>query len=400
MSSKIDPQARLPLALFQNVLIFAGNLPFAARVSKSWSRLAKNPETERLFYRALFEAYMCTPSLNLYARRSLIFWKQGDQAYLLIDRTIQLIWRVVNQLDKGILPGVRMPRSLDPLSPARLAWFARHNECDTCESSILFFERLAIQLPAARKRQVTLVGKPLQKAIDIRTWCEENRALLAKMKQLDLSELGLTCLPAEICFFSNLEKLDLSNNYLVSLPPELGFLTKLRSLQLKNNALFKLPKELGLLQRLQRLNVSYNMLSCLPAETLQLKELLHLRLEGNCFVSFPREVCGLSALTFLNLSMNQMVEISESIGNLHQLTHLYLNDNRIHYLPATLAKLSALTRLDVRSNAEGCFAAPELLSSSSPIIQNALLAAELHDSAPVVSFFSTAFFRGLLSLGD
>lgn len=401
MGSKIDPNAKLPVSLFQNVLMFAGNLPFAARVSKKWSLMAKNPETERLFYRAIFQAYMRTPSLNLYVRRSLFFWKEGDQAYALIDRTIRLIWRDVSRIDNGLQCTMQRAGCLDPFSPCRLTKVAKQVEHDMCESSILFFERLAVKFSPARKRQNTLQGKPIQKAIDIRTWCEENRALLSGIKELDLRGIGLTFLPAEICFFPNLERFNASNNFLTSLPQEIALLSKLTTLELRNNTLLKLPREIGLLQNLQHLVVSHNMLTCLPVEIAQLTQLTLLHLEGNCFIDFPREVCLLPSLLELNLAMNRIVELPESIRNLRSLVHLYLNDNRLHYLPAELAKLKALIQLDVRANDQSCFAASELLCSDNPTIQNALLAAELYDSTTlIVSFFSTAFFRGLLSLTE
>ena len=48
-----------------------------------------------------------------------------------------------------------------------------------------------------------------------------------KGTSLDLSDLGLTSLPAEMGRLTNLKQLQLDHNQLTSLPPEIGRLAKL-----------------------------------------------------------------------------------------------------------------------------------------------------------------------------
>jgi Leucine-rich repeat (LRR) protein len=61
--------------------------------------------------------------------------------------------------------------------------------------------------------------------------------------ELNLSNLGLTALPAEIGQLTNLQILHLANNQLTSLPPEMSQLSNLQVLELEGNPLTMPPAD-------------------------------------------------------------------------------------------------------------------------------------------------------------
>ncbi|KIC71996.1 hypothetical protein DB41_AB00020, partial [Neochlamydia sp. TUME1] len=101
----------------------------------------------------------------------------------------------------------------------------------------------------------------------LRDWIEEN---CKNTTALDLSGVGLTYLPSEICQLSRLQGLKLSQNQLTSLPGEIGQLSELQALNLNQNQLTSLPVEIEQLSQLGELNLNQNQLTSLPAEIGQL----------------------------------------------------------------------------------------------------------------------------------
>jgi len=101
---------------------------------------------------------------------------------------------------------------------------------------------------------------------------------------LDLSNRGLTAIPADVFSRSALERLDLSNNRLSGAPQaEIRHLQKLKYLDLSKNNLTGLPAELGQLKNLEVLDVSNNKLTGLPMELGNLTQLRVFDISGNAY---------------------------------------------------------------------------------------------------------------------
>lgn len=99
---------------------------------------------------------------------------------------------------------------------------------------------------------------------------------------VDMSNRGLTSLPAELFDRTDIERLVLSNNNLTgSLPAEVNKLKNLKFLDLSNNQMTGLPAELGQLKNLEVINVSNNKLTGLPLELGNLNRLQILDVSGN-----------------------------------------------------------------------------------------------------------------------
>lgn len=78
------------------------------------------------------------------------------------------------------------------------------------------------------------------------------------LTSLDLSNKGLTSIPAEIGRNKSLKILNLSHNNLTGIPAEIGQLSNLEVLDLSYNKLTGLPYELGNLKNLKTLNLTGN----------------------------------------------------------------------------------------------------------------------------------------------
>lgn len=176
---------------------------------------------------------------------------------------------------------------------------------------------------------------------------------------LDLSRLGLACLPPKIGQLAKLTDLNLANNQLRSLPPELGQLASLSRLDLSNNPLASLPPELGRLASLTLLYLSNNPLGSLPPEFGQLASLTRLDLSNNPLQALPPELGQLANLTRLDLSNNRLTALPPELGQLTSLTRLYLSNNQLRALPPQLGQLASLTRLYLSNNNLGALP-PEL----------------------------------------
>lgn len=106
-----------------------------------------------------------------------------------------------------------------------------------------------------REGTVRLTGDDHQKAETIRTWMNENPALLERVRQL---VMGIcTPLPIEILRFQNLSKLVCMFCELRQLPSELAKLP-LRHLDLRNNYLESIPSAIEQIKSLEFLDISSN----------------------------------------------------------------------------------------------------------------------------------------------
>lgn len=133
---------------------------------------------------------------------------------------------------------------------------------------------------------------------------------IAKVRQsqateLDLRNLKLETVPAEVWTLDWLTTLNLEANELTSLPPEIGQLTHLKKLDLRLNRLTMLPPEIGQLTSLQFLDLGRNQLSVLPSEIGQLITLEYLSLRLNPLTTLPPEIGYLYPLQLLLLDRNE-----------------------------------------------------------------------------------------------
>ena len=103
-------------------------------------------------------------------------------------------------------------------------------------------------------------------------------------ERLNLSNQGLTSLPADVLSMTQLTDLNLSNNKLTgALPAEIRRLSKLRNLNVSHNQMTGIPAEIGQLSRLETLDHSYNQITGMPYEIGNLTNLKTLNLTGNDF---------------------------------------------------------------------------------------------------------------------
>lgn len=109
-------------------------------------------------------------------------------------------------------------------------------------------------------------------------------------KVLDLTELGLTCVPPEIGMIATLEVLGLFGNQLTSVPPEIGQLANLTRLDLSSNQLTSVPPEIGQLSKLTLLALNSNQLTSLPPALRQLSKLHWFYLSENRKLKLPASV--------------------------------------------------------------------------------------------------------------
>jgi hypothetical protein len=171
-----------------------------------------------------------------------------------------------------------------------------------------------------------------------------------RLLRLNLADLGLVQLPAELWQFTSLQELDLGENPLSSLPTELGQLINLEWLGLDQNQLSSLLAELGQLVNLQELFLGENQLSSLPAELGQLANLQVLDLSQNQLSSLPGELGQLVNLRWLGLHQNQLNSLPVELGQLINLQTLFLRKNHLSTLPAELGQLINLEWLGLDEN--------------------------------------------------
>ncbi|MEI7652600.1 MAG: leucine-rich repeat domain-containing protein [Verrucomicrobiota bacterium] len=183
--------------------------------------------------------------------------------------------------------------------------------------------RTALETSLNTWAQGALVGENRLEAVRRILACYENQH-----ESLDLFNLGLNTLPAEIGRLTNLKTLNLDNNQLTTLPSEIGSLTNLKTLNLSENQLTTLPSEIGRLTNLQVLALDCNQFSTLPSEIGRLTNLKTLNLSGNQLSTIPAELKHLTNLTDLYLDrtlVNQVALNPRDIGNIR-----FLPDDHDH----------------------------------------------------------------------
>jgi hypothetical protein len=168
--------------------------------------------------------------------------------------------------------------------------------------------------------------------------------------KLDLSECGLTSVPAQVFELTELEELSLAGNNISVLPPEIGKLTLLERLQLSGNELKRLPEEIGELKALKGLWVHGNRLQSLPESLSKLTNLVQLSIAGNEIEALPKEIGSLASLKELAAAGNKIKTIPEDLEGLKSLEILGLYGNDLRSLPSSIGTLAALKELWVQGN--------------------------------------------------
>lgn len=236
---------------------------------------------------------------------------------------------------------------------------------------LIFFEAVVKELEKEEADipcldQIESIETLLNKASEVREWCQKNEETLLKVESLNFHySLGspgaikvikkleydlLTSLPEEIGLFKNLKHLNLEHNLLTSLPKEIGQLTNLQKLRLNNNLLIALPNEIGQLTNLQTLSLNNNLLTSLPNEIGQLANLQALWLCNNLLSCLPKEIGNLAKLESLYIEDNEFIFLPAEIGNLMELTDLWLYNNPLISLPTEMVKLEKLEEINIGRN--------------------------------------------------
>lgn len=187
---------------------------------------------------------------------------------------------------------------------------------------------------------------------EIRLWMHgrEGQQVLRRIRDLNLCEDQLTCVPGEIALFLGLRELDLANNRLTWLPEGcFQGLLHLHDLDLAGNALRYLPENLfrGLF-RLRSLGLGANDLAWLPENLfLGLNNLQSIFLYGNQLTFLPENLFqGLTLLEDIYLESNCLGQLPENLlKGLNRLRALYLDHNVLDILPGKF--LQGNSRLEV-----------------------------------------------------
>lgn len=214
--------------------------------------------------------------------------------------------------------------------------------------------------------------------------------------KLDLSDMGLTYLPAEVMRFqlttgvqcTGLTSLILDGNDMDWLPGYLRQMTTLTVLSLRNCKFTKLPYFIGDLHNLKVVALEGNDISVppndivrrgvgamlaymravegswwtkeldiagqrfeqVPLEVCAVDSLTSLRMHNQMFKTVPDQIKALTSLTHLNLQHCAIVELPDNISGLYSLRELIINNNRLLTLPAGIGMCTALTELRAHEN--------------------------------------------------
>jgi len=137
---------------------------------------------------------------------------------------------------------------------------------------------------------------------------------------------------------NKIQELDLSNKGLTSLPAEIGELTHLKILNLSYNNLTELPSSICNLISLEKLFLNRNHISRLPIGLSNLFDLIELDLSYNPLVKLPREIGHLCNLEFFDASYCELRTLPIEISNLINIKELNVDENPLTFPPQKVAK--------------------------------------------------------------
>lgn len=164
------------------------------------------------------------------------------------------------------------------------------------------------------------------------------KAKETRSTQLDLSDCGLTEIPAEVFELTQLQTLILGKNYQQNEP------------QSQRNRLTFLPYDLTMLKNLQGLGLAFNDFSVFPNEVLRLPKLTTLMLNDNQLAILPSEIGDMEQLHILGLNNNLLAALPNAIGLLRRLKILGVANNYLSDLPDGFQYFQALEQLGLSGN--------------------------------------------------
>jgi Leucine-rich repeat (LRR) protein len=162
---------------------------------------------------------------------------------------------------------------------------------------------------------------------------------------LDLSNQGLTSLPAELSSLENLISLNLAGNDIKFLPSEMTALRNLTYVDLSGNRSIETDrtiKHLALHANIEELNLSNCNIMYLPASVGGLKKIISLDVSNNQLVHLPNELDQLTALESMNVSDNALQSLGWYASHWLKLKELNLSGNEELDYSDALASLALI----------------------------------------------------------
>jgi Leucine-rich repeat (LRR) protein len=173
-------------------------------------------------------------------------------------------------------------------------------------------------------------------------------------KSVDVSNVRLGLLPAEVLKLQGLTMLSVSNCSLKFVPSSIRHARHLLHFSACNNQIQNIPEEFRFCHALQTLHFNRNTVQFLPPGISQLTSLSQLWLTANNLKFLREEVALLTALSDLRLASNSFREWPHVVGQLSRLTHLDISRCTFRQLPSApvagaigLQRLTSLTHLDL-----------------------------------------------------
>ncbi|KAF0196860.1 MAG: hypothetical protein FD166_2138 [Bacteroidetes bacterium] len=155
---------------------------------------------------------------------------------------------------------------------------------------------------------------------------------LNSLVELNITEcpnLQLDTLFSMISRLKNLRELDLSENGLSDLPMSLTKLTQLKELWLDDNTFTSIPESVKSLSNLEYLRFFSNNIDSLNITSGDLKSLKGIDLCYNKFDTFPMELTNLNNLESVVMWYNEISKLPEDIARLKNLKRLNLQHNNL-----------------------------------------------------------------------
>lgn len=174
---------------------------------------------------------------------------------------------------------------------------------------------------------------------------------MKKLGHLQLSELGLTNLPATLKGLKDLETLNIDHNQIEKLPDALGELKNLKKLDAAHNKLGYLPTDMKTLVKLESFDIQSNAFEELPSWLSDWKELRSLNASHNKLRHLPKTMQTLTKLHELDIGNNHFEELPEWFGHLQSVHTLKASSNHIKKLPDGIRAMTNLQLFYTNYNA-------------------------------------------------